>query len=176
MKLLAVAIPLAAVLALAPRAARAGCPQAAGDGCDAVIKLEAALEGAPACARLDRIDSENGCVCHGTVSLVNNCAFDVVAQDFTFDGTQTLVLPGETGFLYVEGGSTGDAVGGPPGDHHDELNLQADGQAFKLVLDYSVEHRVLETGCSVSGADRPGLAGVGLGLAALFFARRRRAR
>ncbi|MDI3289873.1 MXAN_0125 family MYXO-CTERM protein [Polyangium sp. 15x6] len=176
MKLLAFAIPLAVAFVLAPRAAHAGCPQAAGDGCDAIIKIEARLEGAPACARLDQIEPENGCVCHGTVSFVNNCAFDIVAQDFSFGSDKTLILAGETAFLNVEGSPSDDAVGGPPGVHHDELNLQADGQAFKLIVDYTVEHRVLETGCSVSGADRPGLAGAGLGLAALLFARRRRAR
>jgi MYXO-CTERM domain-containing protein len=175
MKLLAFAIPLVALLALAPRAARAGCPQT-GDGCDAVIKLEARLEGAPACASLMRVEPENGCVCQGSVDLKNDCAFDVVAQDFAFVNDKTIVVPGETAFLDIEGSPSGDAVGGPPGVHHEELNLQGNGQTFKLILDFTVEHRVLETGCSVSGADRPGLAGVGLGLAALLLARRRRAR
>jgi len=173
MKLLAFAIPLAALLTLAPRAALAGCPQT-GDGCDAVIKLEARLEGAPACARLDRVEPENGCVCQGTVTLVNDCTFDLVAQDFDFGSDATTVLPGETGFLNVEGSSSDDVVGGPVGVHHDELSLQGDGQTFKLILDYTVEHRVLETGCNVSGGERPGLAAAGLGLAALLFARRRR--
>ncbi|HVK67970.1 MAG TPA: MXAN_0125 family MYXO-CTERM protein [Polyangium sp.] len=169
MKLLAFVIPFAVALALAPRAAHAGCPQAAEDGCDAVTKLEAVLEGAPACARIDRIEPENGCVCHGTVTLVNDCAFDIVTKDFAFGSDKTSVLPGETGFLDVEGAGAG--------AHHEELDLQGDGQSFKLVLDYTVERRVLETGgCSVSGADRPGLGAVGLGLAALLFARRRRGR
>ncbi|MDI1435732.1 MXAN_0125 family MYXO-CTERM protein [Polyangium sorediatum] len=176
MKLLALAIPFAVALTLAPRAAHAGCPQA-GDGCDAVIKIEARLEGAPACAVLDTVEPENGCVCYGTVNLVNNCAFEVAAQDFSFVSDKTLVLAGETGILNVEGSPSGEDVGGGPGVHHDELNLQGDGQSFKLVLDYTVERRVLETGgCSVSGAERPGLAAVGLGLAALLFARRRRGR
>lgn len=167
MKLLALAISIAAVLALAPRAAHAGCPQA-GDGCDAVIKIEASLEGAPACVRVENVAPENGCVCHGSLDVVNNCAFEIIAQDFKFASDKTGIPAGETGLLNVEDAS--------PGVHHDELNLDGDGQAFKLVLDYTVEHRVLETGCSVSGADRPGLAGVGLGLGALLFARRRRAR
>ncbi|MDC0743030.1 MXAN_0125 family MYXO-CTERM protein [Polyangium mundeleinium] len=168
MKLLAFAIPFAVALALAPRAAHAGCPQAAEDGCNAVIKIEAVLEGAPACARVDRVEPENGCVCHGTVTVVNDCTYDIVTTDFAFGSDDALLLPGETGFLDVEGKE--------PGVHHEELNLQGQGQLFKLMLDYTVERRVLETGCSVSGADRPGLGAVGLGLAALLFARRRRGR
>ncbi|WP_437776925.1 MXAN_0125 family MYXO-CTERM protein [Sorangium sp. So ce1097] len=176
MKSLAFAIPFAAVLAFAPSAARAGCPQVE-PGCDAVVALEARLEGAPACARLDRIEPENGCVCYGSLALVNDCAFELVAQEFAFVNDKTTVLPGATESLYIEGSSSGEAVGGPPGVHHEELNLQADGQSFKLILDFTVEHRVLETGgCNVSGGSRPGLAAVGLGLAALLFGRRRRAR
>ncbi|TKC91478.1 MXAN_0125 family MYXO-CTERM protein [Polyangium fumosum] len=169
MKLLAFAIPFAVALALAPRAAHAGCPQAVEGGCNAVIKLEAVLGNEPACVRLDRIEPENGCVCHGTVTVVNDCTYDIVSTEPVFGTDDSLLLPGETGFLNVEGKE--------PGVHHEEFNLQGQGQLFKIILDYTVERRVLETGgCSVSGAERPGLAGVGLGLAALLFARRRRGR
>lgn len=172
MKSIAFAIPFAVVLAFAPSAARAGCPQVE-PGCDAVVELEARLEGAPACVRLDKVEPENGCVCYGSVALANDCAFELVAQDFAFVNDKTTVLPGETLSLDIDGSPTGDAVGGPPGRNHEELNLQADGQSFKLILDFTVEHRVIETGCNVSGGSRPGLAAVGLGLAALLFARRR---
>ena len=178
MKLLTFALPLVALLTLAPQVARAGCPQSGSDGCDAVTKLEAKLEGAPMCLRLDGVEPENGCVCQGSFNLVNECAFDVTTMDFGLNGADTATIPaGETVSLDVRGSDSDGPLGGPPGVHHREINLEANGQSFKLLLDFTVEHRSsdVDYGCSASGAGKPGASGLGLGLglAALLLARRR---
>jgi len=165
MKWLAFSVVVGALGAALHGVAWAGCPQA-GDGCDAVVKISAALEGAPMCVRVDRAGPENGCVCQGTVYVVNDCAVDLVATDFTWGGADTTVPPGKTGQF--------DRSEEPVGEHHEELHLTSDGKAFTLILDYTVEHRAFEpVGCGVSGRGELGVVGAGLGLAALAFARRR---
>jgi MYXO-CTERM domain-containing protein len=168
MRLHFVLLTLGALALFAPSIAHAGCPQA-GDGCDAVIKLDATFQGGPACAKIERTEPENGCVCQGYAHVANGCTTELAATDFLWNDGSTAIAAGATGMVLVEG----DAVG----TQHDEFTVTAEGQTFKLVLDYTVEHRVLETGCSAAPVQNQGSSGyVGIGLAALAMARLRKHR
>ena len=81
MRLHLVLLAIFAMLSFVPSAAHAGCPQA-GDGCDAVIQLDAKFEGGPACAKLERTEPENGCVCQGYAHIMNGCTTELAATAF----------------------------------------------------------------------------------------------
>ena len=165
MRLLFLLFTIGTLLSFAPRTAYAGCPQV-GDGCDAVIKVEATLQGSPACITIDRTETENGCVCQGYAYVRNDCATDLVATDFMWADSSTTVKPGAIGMLQIDG----DALG----TQHDEFTLSSGGQTFTFALDYTVEHRVLETGsCATTEQNHDGGVGIGIGVAALALTRRR---
>lgn len=161
-------------LALVPGLAHAGCPQVG--GCSATTKIAARLEGAPDCVRIDKVEPENGCVCHGDVTLFNACDFDLVAAypdpEIGAGGSEIIAPQTGTTFSFTKEA--------PLGDHQEVLAMEANGTSFSLIVDYTVEYRELEAGCSIAsgagaggaGAPRLGI-GLGLGLAALLLARRR---
>lgn len=163
--LVSVSLVLAAILA--PRVASAGCPQIG--GCDAVIAIEARLEGGPSCVRIERTEPENGCVCQGTVYVANDCDFEVVAPEVDWNSGNHSIAP------HTSQGIDRDQM--PAGKHHDVIALEADGTTFQLVIDYEVAFREMESGgCSVTSGAAGSSAALGtmVAAAALMAARRRR--
>lgn len=162
-RLLAAALSLA-VLLLSP-SAFTGCPQAYGK-CLAVVELEARLEDAPACLHVENVAPENGCVCSGSLTLVNDCDFAISAADFKFSRTnvdsppsgEASLAPHDTTPIYVSGGvakaaQPGELAVGNEGEHQVTLGLVGDGQGMALKLEATVDERGSEeAGCSVPAA------------------------
>lgn len=178
-----------AVLWLSP-SAFAGCPQAYGK-CLAVVELEARLEGAPSCLGVERVEPENGCVCSGSLTLKNDCDFEIHAPDFKFALTEDdspsageeSLAPHDTTPIYVSGGDAravepGEIAVGGEGEHQVTLGLVGDGQDIALILDATVDERGRDAGCSVRPPASRGtglIAWVGLCVLGLGARRTRRA-
>lgn len=156
-----VSFGLCVVVTAAPGRAGAGCPSA--DGCLMAKGLEAALVPQEAC--IDVRVTEDDCQCESWVSLENNCAVGLRAEDFTFgfcmiDGEQQhgdcpeIIPSGSWGAVYLPTDANAE-----PGAHHEELHLTLSGRAILLRVDYEI--RRVETGCGcgagATGNGTPGL-------------------
>jgi len=156
-----VSFGLLVVAAAVPGRAGAGCPGA--DGCLMAKGLEAALVPQEAC--IDVRVTEDDCRCQSWVSLENNCAVGLRAEDFTFgfcmiDGEQqhgdcpTIIPSGSWGAVYLP-----TDAGAEPGAHQEDLHVTLSGRAILLQVAY--ELRRVETGCGCD-AGAPGGATPGL--------------
>lgn len=131
----------------APRPARAGCPSAG--GCLMAKDVTASLDPAEAC--IDVRVTEDDCQCESWVSLENNCAVNLRAEDFVFGfcmidgqkqqvGCPEIIPPGSWGAVFLPTDPDG-----PEGQHQEELSISLSGRQFTLQVAY--ELRRVETGC-----------------------------
>jgi MYXO-CTERM domain-containing protein len=169
-------LPFLAVLsslALGACAAQATADQCSyGYGsCDAVTHLDARLMRAPICVFVE-VAPEDPCACEGGVTVINACDYEVVAQNFSFMGSEVVLQPGDSATFEVVPGEGPTVTSG-----EQAYQLSGDGAEFEVVVDYGVTEKSDESGCSVRGAGRGSRgtsAVLALGALAMFVARRRR--
>jgi MYXO-CTERM domain-containing protein len=140
--------------------------------CEAVTDLDARLMRAPLCVFVE-VAPEDPCACEGMVTVINTCDYEVVAQNFSFVGSEVVIQPGAVATFEVVPADGPTVTAG-----EQEYRLVADGSEFEVVVDYGVvTEEGTDGGCSVSGAGR-GSRSAGAWLAplalAMYAARRRR--